>query len=140
MCDCLTLTIRLVGFTRRITCVNDLRFKVAKFRYTNFLWNWRDGKNLVSLDKFIPLWLQKHSNSANVSNPRTYAKNASFHSHSNNESLSYIELKPGFYISEGTTQNECKMKDMNTYTVTEVKHTKLILHDIKSVILVSVLL
>lgn len=56
-----------------------------------------------------------------------------------NESLSYIKLKPGFYISEGTTQNERKIKDMNIYTVTEVKHTKLILHDIKSVVLVSAL-
>ena len=53
--------------------------------------------------------------------------------------VSYIKLKPGFYISEGMTENECKIKDMNIYVVTEVTHTELILHDIKSVILVSVL-
>lgn len=51
--------------------------------------------------------------------------------------VSYIKLKPEFYISEGTTENECKIKDMNIYAVTEV--TDLILHDIKSVILASLL-
>lgn len=35
--------------------------------------------------------------------------------------------------------NECKIKDMNIYPVTEGTHTELILHDIKSVIFASVM-
>jgi len=43
-------------------------------------------------------------------------------------------VKLGFYVSEGTISNECKIKEMKIHVAVEITHTKLILYYIKNVI------
>jgi hypothetical protein len=42
-------------------------------------------------------------------------------------------VKPGFYVSEGTIENECKIKEMKICVAIEIKETKLIVYHIKNV-------
>jgi len=43
-------------------------------------------------------------------------------------------VKLGFYVSEGTISNECKIKEMKIHVAVEITCTKLILYYIKNAI------
>lgn len=43
-------------------------------------------------------------------------------------------VRPVFYVSEGTINNEYKLKEIKIYVVIEIKYTKLILYYSKNVI------
>jgi hypothetical protein len=46
----------------------------------------------------------------------------------------HFTVKPAFYISDGPTSNECKIKELKMYVDTEIKYIKLILYYTKNVI------
>jgi hypothetical protein len=43
-------------------------------------------------------------------------------------------VTPGFYISEGTTLIECRVKEIKLYGVTEIKYIEVILYSVKNAI------
>jgi hypothetical protein len=45
-----------------------------------------------------------------------------------------IYSETGFYVSEGTIQNELKIKEMKMYVAAEIKYIKLMLYYITNVI------
>jgi hypothetical protein len=47
-------------------------------------------------------------------------------------------VKLGFYISEGATWNEGKVSEMKIYVSIGIKHTKLILYYIKTVMWLNI--
>jgi hypothetical protein len=43
-------------------------------------------------------------------------------------------VKPGFYISEGTTLIECTVKEIKLYGVAEIEYIEVILYSVKNAI------
>jgi hypothetical protein len=44
----------------------------------------------------------------------------------------HVCLKPGFYVSQGTIQNEYKNSQLKIYVAIAIKHSQLILYSIKN--------